>query len=153
MNRTSFPHESLILVCDGAKALFLENAGDAQALNLKTIDARNEPHAPTRELGDDRPTRVHDSRDGSRSGAEQTDWHEQAESDFLRSVAKEFDALVAKRHAKHAVLVAPPKALAVLREAIAAETRKVVDAELAKDLVKLPTYEIERHLIAAAALK
>lgn len=153
MSRTSFPHGSLILVCDGAKALIFENVGDARDLNLKPVEIRAEFHSPTRDLGEDRPTRVHDSKDGSRSGIEQTDWHTEAEHAFLRSVAKQFDELVSERHAKHAAIVAPPKALAVLRHAIASSTRRVLAAELARDLVKLPTYEIEKHLVALGELK
>ena len=83
MTWTTFPNRSLILVCDGAKALLFENAGDAQAINLKALDVVVEPHKPTRMMGSDRPTRVYDSMDGSRSGTEQTDWHDKAETDFL----------------------------------------------------------------------
>jgi protein required for attachment to host cells len=153
MTRARFPHGSLILVCDGAKALLFENAGDARDLNLKLIEARDEFHPPTRELGDDRPTRVYDSMDGSRSGTEQTDWHTEAERAFLRATAQQFDELVAERRARHVAIVAPPKALAVLRGAVAAPTREALVAELARDLVKLPTYEIERHLAALGELE
>ena len=97
MPRTIIPNKALILVCDGAKALFFENAGDAQALNLKPLVIEVEPHKPTRELGSDRPTRVYDSMDGSRSGTDETDWHEQAEADFLVGVARSLDQLVAER--------------------------------------------------------
>jgi len=152
MSRLTIPHACLVLVCDGAKALFFENAGDARDLNLHAIEVRTEPHPPTRDLGSDRPTRVYESVGTSRSGAEQTDWHAEAEATFLRGVAASFDGLVAERQARHAVIVAPPRALAVLRDAIGAATREVLAAELAKDLVKLPTYEIERHLKAATEL-
>lgn len=153
MNRTTVPKGSLILACDGSKALLFENVGDDRNLNLKLVSERVEPHPPTRELGDDRPTRVVDAMDGSRSGTDETDWHAEAEVAFLHIAAKELDRLVRDRKVTHVVLVAPPKALGILRKAIAVSTRAVVSAELAKDLVKTSTLEIERHLASLGQLK
>jgi protein required for attachment to host cells len=148
MTRTSFPNKSLILVCDGAKALLFENAGDAQAINLKALEVFVEPHPPTRTMGSDRPTRVYDSMDGSRSGTEQTDWHTQAESDFLARVAKVLDQVVSELKPPHVVLVAPPRALGVLRQEMADATRATLSAEIGKDLVNHPVPEIESQLAA-----
>jgi protein required for attachment to host cells len=44
------------------------------------------------------------------------------------------------------VLVAPPKALGILRQHLAQATRSVVIGEVAKDLVKFPNPEIEKRL-------
>jgi protein required for attachment to host cells len=44
------------------------------------------------------------------------------------------------------VLVAPPKALGILRKHLAPATRAVVIGEVAKDLVKFPIPEIEKYL-------
>lgn len=152
MNRTLFPSQSLILVCDGAKALLFENAGDAQALNLRPLDIRVEPHPPTRGLGADRPTRVYDSMDGSRSGAEQTDWHEAAEVDFLAKVAQVLEQAVAQRRPPRLSLVAPPRALGILRQELGEATRAALAAEIAKDLVNHPVPEIEKQLAAMRQL-
>ena len=46
-----------VVVCDGKKALLLENAGDEKFLNLKTKQLLDHPDAPTRELGTDAPGR------------------------------------------------------------------------------------------------
>ena len=148
MTWTTFPNRSLILVCDGAKALLFENAGDAQAINLKALDVVVEPHKPTRMMGSDRPTRVYDSMDGSRSGTEQTDWHDQAETDFLTRVAKVLHQVVSELKPPHVVLVAPPRALGVLRQAMAAATRAILTVEIGKDLVNHPVPEIESQLAA-----
>ena len=153
MNRTTFPRGTLILVCDGSKGLLFENVGDDLNLNLKLVSERVEPHPPTRELGDDRPVRVVDAMDGSRSGTDETDWHAEAEAAFLHVAAEELDRFVRDQKAAHVVIVAPPKALGILREAIAAPTRAAVSAELAKDLVKTPTLEIERHMASLGQLK
>jgi protein required for attachment to host cells len=153
MNRRTFPEGTLILVCDGSKALLFENTGDDRNLTLKLVSERVERHSPTREMGEDRPTRVVDAMDGSRSGTDETDWHAEAEAAFLHVAAKELDKLVHDRKAADVVIAAPPRALGILREAIAAPTRAAVSAELAKDLVKTPTLEIERHMASLGQLK
>lgn len=141
-------HRSWILVCDGSKALLFRNEGDALALNLKLAEVAFEPHPPTRELGTERPGRVHESLGSSRSAVQAPDWHEQAEVDFLRGVARTIDEVVRAKHIKQLVLVAPPKALGELRRHLTAATNAVLSAEIDKDLARLSTKEIERHLTA-----
>ncbi|MBN9311385.1 host attachment protein [Devosia sp.] len=151
MSRTVLPKGALILVCDSSKSLLFENVGDERDLNLKAIETHVEPHPPSRELGADRPTRVFD--DWSRSAAEETDLHDQAEVAFLNGAAKALAALVHERGARHVAIVAPPRALGVLRDAIDAPTRSALVLELDKDWVKHPVAQIERHLAELRELK
>jgi len=137
-----------VVVCDGAKALILENAGDAVALNLKTKEVREQPDPKTREQGTDAPGRAVNSIDARRSAMEQTDWHDQAEERFLTDLSKRLDAAVMAGEAKSLVLVAPPRALGVIRQAATPNLRKAVRAEIDKDYVKMPVHEIEKHLAA-----
>ena len=137
-----------VVVCDGAKALIFENAGDAQALNLKTREVREQPDARTHEQGTDAPGRAINSVNGHRSAMEQTDWHDQSEQRFLTDLSKRLDAAVQAGQTKSLVLVAPPRALGVMRQAATPNLRKAVRAEIDKDLVKLPVHEIEKHLAA-----
>ncbi|GLQ56584.1 host attachment protein [Devosia nitrariae] len=153
MTRTLFPTGTLNLVCDGSKALVFENMGDDRNLNLNALDVRVEPHLPNREFGSDRPTRVFDSMDGSRSGTQETDWHAEAEARFLGDTAHLLDRLVRERHAKHVAVIAPPRALGMLRDALSPTTRAVLFTDVAKDWVKLPTNEIERQLTAMGELQ
>ena len=53
MLKMSFDHGDWILVCDGARALILENAGDEKFPNLRTREAIEEPHESTRLQGAD----------------------------------------------------------------------------------------------------
>jgi protein required for attachment to host cells len=46
------------------------------------------------------------------------------------------------------VLVAPPRALGVIRQAATPNLRKAVRAEIDKDYVRMPVHEIEKHLAA-----
>jgi protein required for attachment to host cells len=137
-----------VVVCDGAKALILENAGDAVSLNLKTREVHAQTDPKTREQGTDAPGRAINSIDARRSAMEQTDWHDQSEQRFLTELSKRLDAAVGSGETKCVVLVAPPRALGVIRQSATPNLRKAVRAEIDKDLVKMPVHEIERHLAA-----
>jgi protein required for attachment to host cells len=137
-----------VVVADGAKALILENAGDAVSLNLKTREVREQPDAKTREQGTDAPGRSINSIDARRSAMEQTDWHQQNEDRFLTDLSKHLNAAVLAGAVKSLVLIAPPRALGVIRQAATPNLRKAMRAEIDKDFVKMPVHEIERHLAA-----
>ena len=51
-----------VVVCDGAKALILENVGDAMFPNLKTREVHEQTDAKTREIGTDAPGRSQDRK-------------------------------------------------------------------------------------------
>ncbi|MFS8116114.1 host attachment family protein [Rhizobium jaguaris] len=135
-----------ILVCDGAKALFLRNDGDAEILNLVLVHETAEPAEAARALGSDRPGRVYASEGGARSAVEAVDLHQRTEEDFLAAIAVKLDELVGNGTIEHLALVAPPKALGILRKRIGPSVQAVITAELAKDLTKLPIDEIEAQL-------
>jgi protein required for attachment to host cells len=77
---------------------------------------------------------------------EQTDWHTQEEDRFLRKFADRLDAAVNAGQAKSLIMVAPPRALGVLRQAYSHNLRAAIRAEIDKDFVRLPVHEIEKHL-------
>jgi protein required for attachment to host cells len=103
---------------------------------------------PTHELGEDVPG-SNASVGRNRSSFEQTDWHDQAERAFLHDLAQRLDAALAAGKIKSLILVAPPRALGMLRPAYSHALKSAVRAELDKDLVKMPVGEIEKHLTGA----
>jgi protein required for attachment to host cells len=147
-NKLKIRHGALVLVCDGARALILENAGDEEFINLKTKEALDQQDLRTHDLGADSPGRTFASVGGMRSAVEQTDWHDRSEAAFLEHLAKRVDHAVKDGAARDLFVVAPPRALAVLRRAYSHDLKGVLRAEINKDLVKLPVHEIERHLAA-----
>jgi len=149
MKPIPLPSRTWVLVCDGAKALMLHNEGDALQPRLATVAVFDEPQPPTRELGTDRPGRRHDSNGVSRSATAETDLHEQAEADFLARIASALDQVVRQHEVKNLLLVAPPKALGLLRGKLSAAVRGVVSGEVGKDLTGLPVDQIEKRLLAA----
>jgi protein required for attachment to host cells len=138
-----------VVVCDGAKALVLENVGDNVFPNLKTLEVFEEHHPATHETGADNPGRVHESVAAGRAAVGQTDWHDRGEEAFLTRLAKHLDAEVSAGKAKSLIVIAPPRALGMLRPAYSHALKSAIRCELDKDLVKLPVYEIEKHLKAA----
>jgi protein required for attachment to host cells len=135
-----------VVVCDGAKALLLENIGDEKFPNLKTQNVHEQEVPKTHELGTDAPGRAISSVGSARSSMEQTDWHTQSEERFLKTLAAHLDHAVQTGQIKSLIVIAPPRALGVLRQAYSVNLRHAVRAELDKDLVRLPVYDIEKHL-------
>src|SRR4026208_1064983 len=87
-------HGEWVVVCDGAKALILENAGDAKLPNLKTVKVFEHKDLPTHLLGTAAPGRTNASISNIRSAVEQTDWHDQSERAFLAHLAQHLDAAI-----------------------------------------------------------
>lgn len=151
MSALSIQPGEWVVVCDGAKALVLENVGDAKFPNLKTRDVYEQKSSATHELGTDKPGRSFSSFSHGRSSVEQTDWHDQAEQTFLTDLAQKLEAAVNAHQVKSLIVVAPPRALGMIRPHYSHALRAAVRAELDKDLVKMPVHEIEKHLTASGA--
>lgn len=148
MTDIKIPWESWVVVCDGAKALIMQNADDNQMMNLQVQETLTQPNIADRDLGSGKPGRSHQANGTSGSAVQETSWHDQAEEDFLKRVAVKLDELVRDKDAKRIVLVAPPRALGQIRPNLRADTQSAITAEVAKDLTNLPVDQIERHLAA-----
>ncbi len=135
-----------VVVCDGRKTIVLENIGDEQYPDLRTRSALEVEDAPTSALGTDRPGRVHQSVGSARSGVEQTDWHDRDEQEFLKVLAARLDKAVLAKEVSHLVIVAPPRALGVLRKAFSQHVTNAIVTEIDKDLTGAPVSDIEQHL-------
>jgi len=137
-----------VVVCDGAKALILENVGDAKFPNLKTREVLEHKALATHELGTDAPGRSHSAVGPGRSSVGQTDWHTQEEEGFLAELVAKLDQAVNTHEVKSLIVVAPPRALGFLRQTYGNGLKGAVRAEIDKDLVKMPVHEIEKYLTA-----
>jgi protein required for attachment to host cells len=138
----------LVVVCDGRKALLLENIGDEKFLNLHTRRVLEHDNPATHLQGASAPGRVHQSSGTARSAVEQTDWHIEAERQFLRVLEEELAAAVANAPAKRLLVVAAPRALGMLRPFYSPAVRHAISAEIDMDWVKMPIPEIEKRLDA-----
>jgi protein required for attachment to host cells len=139
-----------IVVCDGRKALILENAGDLKFPHLRLKESFDEPNPPTHEQGTSPPGRTFQSVGNRRGAVAQTDWHDEAEQAFLRRLAERIDQAVARHEVKKITVIAAPRALGMIRKLYSPNVAAAVAEEIDKDLVKAPVSEIERQLFATA---
>ncbi len=135
-----------VVVCDGRKWLILENKGDAELVNLVMREERTTDNPPTRDQGTDRPGRARWPAGDGRSAFGQTDWHDQAEQDFLTALAQHLDRAVRAGAVRGLVLVAPPRALGMIRRQLSAAVSKHVRGMIDKDYAGMPVAEIEKRL-------
>jgi protein required for attachment to host cells len=147
-DRINIPHDAIVFVGDGRKALFLRNAGDEKFPNLVTERVFTDDNPLTRDQGSERPGRLSagPAVPDRRSAIEPTDWHEIEEQRFARKIADAFEKLVRERKVKAAIIAAPPRTLADLRHALHADVKARVVAEVDKDFTHHPVDEIEKHL-------
>jgi protein required for attachment to host cells len=140
------PHEGLVLVIDGRKALFLKNQGDDVYPNFQIERVLQAPeNPPTREQGVDKPG----MRGRPGNMVEQTDWHDLAERHFAAEVAEVLNTACFNHPAKAIVVAAPPRTLAELRKHFSDIVKQQIVAEVNKDLTKQPIYDIEQYLAGA----
>jgi protein required for attachment to host cells len=142
------PHNSLVLVGDGRKALFLRNKGNPLNVDLVVERIFEQDNPATREQGTDRPGRSIASLGVPRSAMEQVDWHYIAKERFACELAK---ALYRHTHAnpfERLVIIAPPKILGSLRKVFHAEVLERIVAEIPKELTSHPVSEIGKLLAA-----
>ena len=149
MGRISVKSGDWVVVCDGRKALILENIGDAKYPNLHTREVHEHSETRTSEQGTDRPGKTHSSVGTARSAMEQTDWHDQSERAFLTALADRLHVALTKGETQALIMVASPRALGMIREVYSPAVRSAIRAEVAKDLIKLRVHEIENQLFAS----
>ena len=146
MHKASIPHDALVFVGDGTRALFLRNRGTIQKPDLAVESVLRIENPPTREQGTDRPGRVHARLGPQRSAIEDTDWHRLAEDRFAAEIA---DALYRLAHAhrfQRLIVVAPPRVLGTLRKSFHKEVRERVEAEVPKEVAAYSLNDIRNEL-------
>jgi protein required for attachment to host cells len=144
--QAEIPHNTLVLVGDGRKALFLRNQGVQTNIKLEVERRLLHETPPTREMGTDRPGRTVSGPGDIRSAMEQTDWHRMEEDRFVDTVAGVLAREAAADPDLQIAIVLPPKALGHLRAGMSAAVHKHVIAEIPKDLTHHPIPEIAKHL-------
>ena len=145
---TPVSHDSLILVGDGQKALFLRNRGNAQRVDLVVERIFEQDNPATRDQGTDRPGRSIASPGVARSAMEEVDWHHIAKERFANELAEALYRHALANRFEKLIVIAPPKILGNLRKAFHPEVADRVTAEIPKVLTSHPISEIEKLLAA-----
>jgi len=69
---------------------------------------------------------------------------------FARQLARQLDTAAAQQRFQHLALVAAPRFLGLLRDSLDKQTRKLVTAEMAKNVAALPRSDLDACLQALA---
>lgn len=145
--RINIPHDAIVLVADGQKALFLRNKGDEKFLHLSTERVFVDDNPLSHEQGTDRPGRAFArASTHRRSAVENADWHEREKHRFVRQTANILESLIRQTDPRSIVVVAPARVIADLRQPLTKVASGRIIAEIVKDLTNHPIPEIENYL-------
>lgn len=139
------PVRTWIVIADGARARILANCGVGKGVQqVKGADFRAEDAGTG---APDRPGRTFDSVGGGRHSMEpSSDPFKLAKKKFLRGLAEYLRKSAESARYDRLVILAPPRALGDLRQALPDCVRALVAAEQARDLTPLPNEDIPKHL-------
>lgn len=138
------PHDSFIVVTDGAKMLFFRNEGDAEFPKLEVERKREQADPADRDLKTDAPGTAFASNGSGRSSYEEADFHQLEEDRFAAETAELLKKRALRNEYQHLIVVAPPRTLGELRKHYHKEVEKRLSGEIAKDLTGHPVAEIEK---------
>lgn len=140
------PEGTTILVADGSHMLLLRNQGSALHPDLKVIEHRSFANPPDRELASDAPGRVDESANPGRNTYAGTSPHQENEDHFAIDAAR-FLNEATWLSGTPAMVVAPPRTLAMLRRHYDRAVKDRLLVELARDLVHCTVPEIARRIL------
>jgi len=143
MSGIRLKNKGWVVVADGAKALFLENAGTPDKPALQVFNAFEQENPKTAAQGVDRPGRLSDGMGSAhRSAVQETDWHRLA-----HEIAAVLDKNAQAGRFEQLVIVAPPVVLGELRKSLTKAVSGRITAEITKDLTGHPVHDIEKMLL------
>jgi protein required for attachment to host cells len=148
MQKPAIPHNALVLVGDGSRAVFLRNVGSLQRPELVVEGTLLQPgNPPNREQASDRPGRRAELLSGAPRGAmEETDWHQLAEDRFANEIAETLYRSAHANRFERLIIVAPPRVLGTLRKALHKEVLERIEAEVPKELATYSLNAIRSEL-------
>ncbi len=135
-----------IVIADGEHARFVQPDADNVLRTLNSLDSTS-AHLRSRDIGTDRPGRSFESSGGAHHGVGQRhDLHAMEKDRFVRLVGEQINAAARRDELDELLLIAPPRALSELREALDASAQAKLVGALEKDLVKTPDHELWPHV-------
>ncbi len=146
-----------ILIADGAKARVLEHDSRERTLSPAFPKEFFGSTAQSKEIASDRPGRSFDSAGRGQPGEVGTGHHRHAmeprtdpqryaEFAFARELAHHLEHAAAQNRFSKLVLVAAPKTLGDLRQILPDTVKRMIVAEVDKDLTNIPERDLPKHL-------
>ena len=147
----ALPNGALVLVADGKKMLFLRNQGDANQIDLRTEAHDKREDAMDREMKTDAPGAQSPRAGIGRDTMEETDFHQQEEDRWIKDAAEELNRRALRNDFEALAIVAPPKALGVLRKELRKDVERRIVLTLNKEMTDRPIPDIEELLVGEGA--
>jgi protein required for attachment to host cells len=136
-----------IVVADGARAQFFCSNGSGTDLETALPQALVADNRPSGKIASDRPGRVFDiAGEGRHAAQPSTDPHRHSQKIFAGEVTNVLNKQLKNSAFDQLVVIAAPKMLGDLRAAFGENIRKLVIAEIDKDLSKLTIHELAGRL-------
>ena len=147
----AIPHGALVLVADGKKMLFLRNHGDENQIDLRTESHDERDDRKDREIRTDAPGTMKQSMGFGRPAMDETDFHQQEEDNWIKDAAEELKKRALRNDFDALAIIAPPKALGVLRKELHKEVERRVVLTLNKEMSGRPIPDIVELLVGEGA--
>ena len=141
-------HNARVLVTDGGRAIVFRNAGQVGSPDLQQFKVYAHDNPPTHEQGTDKPPRSNTNA-SNRSSIEGTDYHQQAEDRFIKDIAEDMAADLTAGEFEELIVVAPPVALGVYRQAASRQLAAATLVEINKDLTKHAAADVAAIVVKA----
>ena len=142
------PHDALVLVADGRKMLFFRNHGDENQIDLRTESHDARQDRKDRYFKTDAPGTEKQSFGFGRSTYEETDFHQLEEDRWIKDAADELKARVLRGDFEALAIIAPPKALGVLKKSLHKEVERRLVCTIDKEMTGRPVPDIEALLVS-----
>lgn len=147
----ALPHRALVLVADGTKVLFLRNHGDQNQIDLRTESHDAREDRKDREIKTDAPGTQSQRFGDGRPAMDETDFHQQEEDRWMKDAADELKKRALRNDFDALAVIAPPKALGVLKKSLHKEVQKRIVLSINKEMTDRPIPDIEELLVGEAA--
>ena len=146
------PNNALVLVTDGRKTLFFRNEGDQNQIDLRTEAHDEREDSKDSDMKTDAPGAIGQSAGYSgRVAYEETDFHQQDEDLWVKDAADELKKRALRNDFEKLVIVAPPRALGVLRKELHKEVERRILFTINKEMTDRPIPDIEELLVGEPA--
>jgi protein required for attachment to host cells len=144
---------TLVLVADGRKALFLRNEGDARQIDLRTTSHQEREDRKDSDIKTDAsgqsPAPAGTGLPGGTMG--EPDFHQQEEDRFARDLAEKINAMALAGKFDALVVIAPARTMGELRPLWHKEVSARLVGEHVKAMTDRPVSDIEALLVREAA--
>ena len=150
------PNNALVLVVDGRKVLFFRNQGDENQIDLRTEAHDERQDRKDRDIKTDAPgtapvAMASGGADVHRPAYGETDFHQQEEDRWVKDAAEDLRMRALKNNFDQLCIIAPPKALGVLRKELHKEVEKRVFCTINKEMSGRPIPDIEALIVSHTA--